>query len=187
MTVAGSISALAEQTGKSVAETFVNADCIVLVDVSGSMSDHDARGGKSRWEVACAELEELQGRLPGKIAVVSFAHEVMFCPAGMPNAPGGQTDLARALRFVKVADVEGMKFVLISDGEPNDEQAAMTAARGFRNPISVIFVGPEERAAGRAFLQQLAAATGGSAMTVDRAGKVAGELGAGVVKMLMGG
>lgn len=171
--VPGSIGALASQGNKSIAETFVSADVIVIVDVSGSMEDRDSRGGLSRYEVACQELMQLQKNLPGKIAVIGFSSDTEFCPGGIPRMQGGGTDMAKALQFVKIADLPGMRFVLISDGEPNDPEKTLSIARAFRNHIDVIFVGPEERPAGRSFLNKLAAATGGQTLTADRAQKLA--------------
>ena len=46
--VKGSLTDIAKQNGTSLAETFLSADVIVLVDTSSSMEAHDAPGGKSR-------------------------------------------------------------------------------------------------------------------------------------------
>lgn len=82
--VAGSISAIAQQKNKSIAESFLQAEIVVIVDTSGSMENPDSRGGRSRYETACEELAALQGSLPGKVAVMSFSDRVQFCPAGIP-------------------------------------------------------------------------------------------------------
>jgi uncharacterized protein with von Willebrand factor type A (vWA) domain len=167
--VVGSISAIAHQTNKSIAETFTSCDCIVIVDTSGSMAQNDSRGGHSRYDVACDELAQLQASLPGKIAVIAFSSEPVFCPGGVPQYLGGGTNMAQALHFTKIADVPGMQFILISDGEPDNERNTLAVARTYKNKISTIYVGPEERPAGRDFLSRLAAATGGLGITVDRA------------------
>ncbi|NPV77942.1 MAG: VWA domain-containing protein [Anaerolineae bacterium] len=181
--IPGSLGALAKQEGKSLAESFVNADLIVIVDTSGSMSSNDSKNGKSRYETACEELAALQENHPGKIAVLSFSNEVIFCPSGIPTNLGGGTDMAKALQFAKIADVPGMQFILISDGEPDDETKTLQVARTYQNKISTIYVGPEERPTGRDFLQRLAAATGGQTITVDRAR----ELKAGIEKLYLPG
>lgn len=174
--IAGSINAIAQQSGKSIAETFVNADVIVIVDTSGSMSDHDSRGGRSRYEVACEELAQLQRNLPGKIAVLSFSDEVAFCPAGIPQFFQAGTQLDKALKFAKIADVPKMRFILISDGQPDDEQSALTVAKTYKNHIDVIYVGPETHPTGREFLQRLAATTGGKTVTADAAKQLADKV-----------
>jgi hypothetical protein len=174
--IPGSMSAIAQQSGASLAETFLSVDVIIIVDTSGSMDQKDSRGGRSRYQVACDELGKLQASLPGKIAVISFSSDVQFCPAGVATYFGGGTNLAKALEFIKIADVPGMQFILISDGQPDDEQAALRIARIFDNKISVIYVGPEDQPSGRDFLQRLAAATGGKAITADRAKELAASV-----------
>jgi len=181
--VPGSIGAIAQQSGKSLAESFVNADVVVIVDTSGSMDAHDSRDGRTRYDIACVELAGLQNNLPGKIAVISFSHDVTFCPSGVPTYFGGDTDLAGALKYAKLADVTGMRFILISDGEPNDENEALRAAKTYKNKIDVIYVGSETSPTGRAFLEKLARASGGMAITADRAV----ELQASVQKLIADG
>lgn len=181
--VIGSISAIAQQTNKSIAETFMSCDCIVIIDTSGSMSTCDSRGEKSRYDVACEELKQLQASLPGKIAVIAFSSEPVFCPGGVPQYLGGGTDMAAALQFAKIADVPDMQFILISDGEPEDEQKTLAVAKTYRNKILTIYVGPEEHPAGRNFLQRLATVTGGQTIAVDRAK----ELKAGIEKLYLPG
>lgn len=179
--IPGSLSAIAKQENKSIAETFVNADCIVIVDTSGSMSSHDSRGGRSRYEVACEELKQLQASHPGKIAVLAFSDQVEFCPAGIPIYFGCGTDMAKALQFAKIADVPGMQFILISDGEPDDPAKTLSIAQTYQNKISTIYVGPEESPTGRKFLEQLSQVTGGKTATADRAK----ELKASIEKLLL--
>ena len=168
--VAGSIGAIAQQSGKSIAESFLSCDVVIIVDTSGSMSANDSRNGLSRYKVACQELKQLQENMPGKIAVINFSSTVQFEPGGVPFNLGGGTDLLSALRFVKPADqIEDMKFILISDGGPEDPESCIKFARGFKNKISTIYVGPEEIPTGRDFLERLAKASGGQVVTADRA------------------
>lgn len=167
--VKGSLTDIAASNGHSLAQTFVNAEVVVLVDTSGSMGTHDSRGGRKRYDVACEELAALQGNLPGKIAVLSFSQATMFCPDGKPFNQGGGTDLAGALKFARVADVPGMRFIVISDGQPDSPSAALAEAKRYQNRIDVIYVGPESNPHGRDFLAQLAAASGGQVVTADRA------------------
>ncbi len=163
--VAGSIGAVASQSGKSIAESFINANAIIIVDTSGSMHAEDSRGNKSRYNVACDELRSLQSNLSGKLAILSFSDDVQFCPNGIPFDFGGGTDLAKALKFAKMADLaSGMRFIVISDGEPNDEGDALAVAKTFTNRIDTIFVGPEG-GSGQTFLNKLAKASGGKGVT----------------------
>lgn len=166
----GSLSAIATQNGTSLAESFLDVDAVVVIDTSSSMSATGTATGCSRYEQACKELETLQASMPGKIAVISFSstNEVKFCPGGIPHNWLGGTDVAGALTFAKMADVPGMRFILISDGEPDSASAALAVARTYTNRIDTIFVGNERLPAGRKFLQELSAASGGQSITSDR-------------------
>lgn len=173
--IAGSIGAMAQQSNQSIAETFINSDVIILVDTSGSMAACDSRGNRSRYEVAREELKKLQGSMPGKLAVIAFSDEVIFCPSGIPFNYEGGTDLTKALKFTKVADVTGMKFIVISDGEPHDEQSAIATAKTYKAKIDCIYVGPEG-GDGQAFLRRLAKASGGQSVTADRVKELASNV-----------
>jgi hypothetical protein len=170
--VPGSLSAIAQQNNASIAETFINADVVIIVDTSGSMAAEDARGGKSRYDVACEELKNLQASLPGKLALLSFSDDVIFCPSGIPFNYEGGTHLDKALKFAKIADVTGMRFIVISDGEPHDEDAALKVARTFKAKIDTIYVGPEG-GDGQAFLRKLAKASGGQGVTAAKVAQLA--------------
>ena len=171
--VRGSLADIARQSGQSLATTFISCDVVVICDTSGSMGARDSRGGNSRYDQACYELATLQGSLPGKIGVITFSDAVMFCPNGTPLFLGGGTDLAAALKFAKVADVPGgMRFIVISDGQPDDPSGALSIARKYHNRIDTIYCGPEN-GHGREFLDQLARASGGSHVTAEKARELA--------------
>lgn len=164
--VQGSLAAVASQDKTSIAESFINADAIILVDVSSSMETVDAvadweRHGQTRYDRACAELRQLQQTLPGKIAVIAFSSEPIFCPGGNPTFLHGGTNLDKALRFVRVADDCDMRFILVSDGEPFEPAACLKEARKFKSRIDCIFIG-QQGGEGEQFLKTLSAASGGS-------------------------
>jgi hypothetical protein len=173
--VPGSLGAVAEREGKSLAETFLSADAVVVVDTSGSMEECDARGGKSRYDVACEELRRLQRDLPGKIAVIAFSSWVQFEPSGVPTLLCGGTDMAEALRFVHPAD-GCVKFILISDGAPDSEAATLAVAKTFTSKVDTIYIGPEDDRSGADFLRRLAAATGGKSVTAEKASELAARV-----------
>lgn len=182
--VPGSLQALAQQSGRGLAESFLSCDVIVLVDVSGSMAAPDAQGGQTRYDCACNELARLQREQPGKYAVISFADNVQFCPGGQPAFAGGGTHLDDALRFVQPADGTGVRFVVISDGWPYDPDGCIALAKQFSDTISTIFVGPEGDS-GAEFLRRLAKASGGRHVHVGTAR--IHELAAGVKALLNAG
>lgn len=175
--VKGSLTDIAKATGASLAETFLGADVVVIVDTSSSMDAPDAPGGQTRYDAACKELANLQATIPGKVAVISFAShgQIMFCPNGQPFNLQGGTDLAGALTFAKVADVPDMRFVVISDGQPDSEREALKVAAGYQNRIDTIFVGPEN-GPGLTFLAKLASAKNGQAVTADRVAQLSSKV-----------
>lgn len=174
--VPGSLAAISVDKHQTLAESFCNADAVILVDCSGSMAVRDSKGGESRYDVACQELARLQHDIPGKLAVIAFSTDVEFSPAGVPRYMGGSTDLAGALRFAKVADLPGMRFFVISDGYPDNPQKALDIARFYKATISTIYVGPENDPEGLQFLEQLAAAAGGQAVKAERVLELADKM-----------
>ncbi len=170
--VPGSLGAVAKRDGMGIAESFLSADTLAVIDVSGSMADRDSRNGQSRYDTACLELARLQAELPGKIGVVAFSSWTEFVPGGQPPFIGGGTDLAGALRFVQPADGT-VSFIIISDGWPDEPDKALTIARTFKSKISTIYTGPESDRHGADFLRALAAASGGKHITADRAQELA--------------
>lgn len=172
--IKGSLGQIAQSQNSSIAEVFLGAEIIVLLDWSGSMSACDAVGGKSRSDVATEHLTKLQGDHPGKVGLICFADYAIFCPNGSPMSCGYSTALEKALQYVKPMDDTGTKIVVVSDGEPNDKSEALKMARTFKTKIDVIFVGSEQDfAGGRAFLDRLARATGGELYKADSPGLLA--------------
>lgn len=179
--VPGSLADTAAKTGGSLAESFVDAEIIDIVDCSGSMSYRDSHDGQSRYDVACQELAALQAKRPGKHAVISFSSYPQFQPGGhLPN-PSGGTDLAGALKFARLADLDGMQFFVISDGQPDGEASTLAEARKYKAKISCVYVGPEG-GSGQRFLEQLAKSSGGQFATAEKAV----ELAATVESLLLG-
>ena len=161
--IKGSLQDVATQSGHSIAASFLNVDVVILVDVSGSMMAKDAPGGISRYEAAVDELKKVQEVNPGKIAIIAFSSSATLCPSGTPVFEGGNTDLAEALKLAKMADVGGIRFIVISDGLPDSESKALAAAASFTGEIHTIYIGPEnDYEGGRAFLQRLATANRGT-------------------------
>ena len=168
----GSLSDVAQRQNISLAESFLSAKIVVLLDTSGSMNYGDAPNGKTRKEHAEKALTSIQGRYPGAVALITFASHVEFVPSGQPSWDGGTTDLTAGLEFVKVADDCGLKIVVVSDGEPDDERSALYVAKAFNDKIDVIYCGREGED-GERFLQRLAAESGGQFFN-DGVGDVSG-------------
>lgn len=175
--VQGSLGQIANRDNISLADAFLNADEIVLVDTSGSMKTNDSTGGLSRYNVACTELVRLQHDLPGKIALFSFSDECLFCPSGIPVLLGGGTNLLRAINHVIGAD-SLVGFTIISDGYPDpgtDHQIIDLASR-MQSRINTIFAGPVEDETGRRFMQQLAQVARGKSHLSANAADLSGGM-----------
>lgn len=167
--VTGSIANIAQRDNISLAEAFLSADEIILVDVSYSMNSKDSTGGQSRHAVACSELRRLQRDLPGKLAIFEFSNACMFCPGGVPSHPRGGTDLLGALKYVQGADGT-VNFTVISDGypDPGTDHEIIKLVSQMQSRINTIFAGPVEDEIGRKFMEQLAqAARGKSAFSAS--------------------
>lgn len=169
----GSIADLMNNNNVSLAESFLSCDCVILFDVSGSMNSKDGTG-VSRFDRGLNELKDLQASMPGKVAIVQFADHPDFMPGGVPvmNISGTSTDMTAALRYVKIADeIPDMRFIVISDGEPNNALSALSEASYFTNAIDTIFIGCEsddeydDLHSGRGFLRELASRSGGKPVT----------------------
>lgn len=160
----GSILDVANQTGKSFAESFLECDAIIAVDVSASMSTRDCQENTSRFDMAVRELEKLQAQLPGKVAVCSFSSSTKFIASGVLKDTESLTDMVKCLEFLKDFDGAGIKIILISDGEPDEKEPTLKLAQTFVTKIDTVFVG-NETSKGREFLRQLAEATGGISIT----------------------
>lgn len=161
--VAGSIKDVANRTGQLTVDVIMNIELLVVFDRSGSMHTPDAPGGARRWDYAFKELVKLQENNPGKVLLVSFAHDVGPNLNGVPDNAGGGTALDLALQYVAIADGV-VPIVVISDGEPDSEEATLRAAKFFHHKIDCIYAGPPD-GYGAEFLQRLANATGGTFAT----------------------
>jgi hypothetical protein len=128
-----------------------SARCLLL-DVSGSMVSLMPTGTRK-----IDRLREL---------AKDFPHERIFVFAdgcrettAVPEPHGG-TDLAGAFRHVREHGV--CHVVLITDGLPDNEQAALREAAGLK--VDVLYAGPLPQPD---FLSRLALATGGHGQVVD--------------------
>lgn len=160
--VRGSLQSIANKQAITVAQAFVDAEIIVLLDVSASMTNRDGypHDMDSRFKKATNQLAKLQSENPGKVALICFDDRQTFEASGIGRQPHGNTDVAGVLQFVKQVDGTGMKIVLISDGEPDDEQRALDQARTFKTKIHTIYIGTEN-GLGADFLKRLSDVTGG--------------------------
>jgi hypothetical protein len=163
----GSVKDLAQKSGRTLAEAFLLVDAIVIVDTSGSMSQQDVPKSEvkvSRYQEACEQLRKLQAQMPGKIAVIAFSSYPVYCPDGQAKLLSGSTNLAAALQMVIPADDCGLRFIVVSDGEPDNEQECLDIAAKIKTRIDTIYIGPPD-GRGIDFLKRLAAIRSGQSAT----------------------
>jgi hypothetical protein len=123
-----------------------NKETCLLLDTSASM-----------YGSPIQELRKVVKQFPD-ITRVCFNSRVQIIPPGgyIPD-PSGGTDLASGIHSVKV---EGFtSAVLITDGEPNSQPAAISAAKQTQIHLDIVFVGSGTEPP---FLQELARACGGT-------------------------
>jgi hypothetical protein len=102
------------------------------------------------------------------IAIIVFsrgAREAKTIPE-----PEVNTNLAAALALAKTHD-PGTTLV-ISDGQPDNESAALREAESFRGAIDVLYIGPESNATAMRFMQRLAKTAHGEMRMNDISGEV---------------
>jgi uncharacterized protein with von Willebrand factor type A (vWA) domain len=163
--VSGSVLDISRKTDTTLAMAFLDVEYTVLIDTSGSMSERDARGGKTRYEAAIEELKALQAQNPGKILVINFSDSANICIGGIPAFLGGMTNLTDALKLALEYDDTDMTHVVISDGYPDSPYSALEVAKEFDGAIHTVFIGPENDRQGREFMAQLANVKHGKAVT----------------------
>lgn len=178
---------LAKQLSKSL-QTGSLADLVrvrqeqnifLLLDCSGSMGSR-MKNGRSRMQGLRETVSSIQSEKEMRMVQFGVGDESTFITS-IPDACGG-TPLHQAIIFAKTN--QAGRAIVISDGAPDSENAAMDAARSFGGRIDVVFIG-DEGEHGEMFLKRLAEATGGESFTGDLsdpkqlAGKIIGLLGSG--------
>ena len=140
-----------------------SGEILVVCDLSGSMGDFIGSGQTSKYEHLKVALADIR-RSYSKVRVIlfnSFPEE--WTGAAIP-APAGGTDLAGALRFAM--QWRPRKTIIISDGLPDDQWAAQTAADAITGEVDTIYCGPDGHPAIQ-FLRSLAHSTGGVSLNWD--------------------
>lgn len=134
---------------------------MLLIDCSGSMLT-TMRNGKTRIDGLREIVRDLQAQ--GNVPMIAFGGpydaQVRFVD-GVPDPDGG-TPLHLAIPFAK--EYGATRLVVISDGAPDLRDQSMMEATAFGGRIDAVFVG-DPGDFGEAFLQALAAATGGTSST----------------------
>jgi len=150
---------------------------LLLVDTSSSM-ERSIRAGGRRIDALRRTVTALREQHPAPVVMFGARVEVIN---EIPE-PSGMTPLAAGILFALAQGATHL--VVVTDGEPDSEGAALDAAREFGNPIDVFYIG-DGNDQGARFAQHLARMTGGTCSlndlsdTKQLAGKIVALLGDG--------
>jgi Mg-chelatase subunit ChlD len=136
------------------------SDIVVVADVSSSMAE--PAGDRRKIDV----LRDALATVPQDCRMVAFSSVAQDIrdAAGLP-APAGGTALDRALDHA--GKYRPRRTIVISDGEPDNEAAALAAAGRLSGVIDVIYCGRDGNARALDFMRRLARAGGGAVVTYD--------------------
>lgn len=135
---------------------------LFVLDVSGSMDD---KVGEKR---KINHLRDVMATYQdAKILCFSSNIKKASDTQSIPD-PGGSTNLGGAFKHIhqnlmKIDAPE--RLVLVSDGEPDDEQDALEQAKNLSLPVDIIFIG-EKESRGNRFMHKLSSVTGGQEFQV---------------------
>ena len=179
----GSIFAVASEKGVKPEDVLTDADVVVMLDLSSSMTTSQF-DGRSRFDKAKEALADIQKAFPGRCILITFADKANMELGGLPGHPSGMTNVYAALEVAKQFDGLDTKFYLISDGEPNctSKEEIFALANEFTDPINCIFIGEDHDLSGMKFMKELAMLTGGK-----DSGKVEPHLLGQTIKLLITG
>jgi hypothetical protein len=160
LTKANPLQALIQQASKLPPTTGVSAQYrarltsggstqVVLADVSSSMDE--SAGVRRKIDV----LRDALDASLGSATLIAFASlpTVITSPQDLPLPEGGT---ALHLALDAAAAYRPARTLVISDGVPEDERAALAAADRLTGAIDVIYCGPDSARDAIAFLRQLA-------------------------------
>lgn len=180
----GPAAKLQERFAKAGTET------IALCDVSGSMESFVGSSHSSKFDHLVAALEDVVKGFP-QLVIVAFssravksdvatfkAHQKAIKGASTGkwtpkpfDCLGGSTAMGDALEFV-AANYKPRKTILITDGQPDDEDHALQAVELLTGSVDTIYCGPDADP-GVDFLKRLSRAGVGTQVTWDGAAELA--------------
>lgn len=140
------------------------SDAVVIVcDVSTSMDEH--AGALRKIDILRDALKSVVLQYPGA-RILAFSSAPQWSSANLPE-PSGGTALHLALRLAATLRPAGT--VVLSDGEPDNDDMALEAAEQMTGKIDVIYCGPDSNKKARNFMYRLARRGGGTAVQVNLA------------------
>lgn len=131
-------------------------DVVILCDVSSSMDE--SAGARRKIELLQDALDSIYPQLPDA-RIVAFNSTVRETSGGALPKPEGGTAMHFGIEYA--GQYKPRQSVVISDGQPDNEDLALTAAADLSGTIDVIYCGPDSDKEAIAFMQRLARSGGG--------------------------
>lgn len=156
----------------------------ILCDRSSSMKARNDQG-QTRYAQLLKALKEIWTDAAG-LSVYEFDTlcSRVKTPADLKPPAFGSTALDNAIETA--ANDQPAQMLIICDGNPNSEEAALHAARKYGRPISTLFVGNPDDTTAKQFMRKLAKATGGRADAKDLTKQLAAPLSSTIKGLLPG-
>jgi hypothetical protein len=139
-----------------------NIFCLLL-DTSGSMGS-ECNGKETRIDVLRKAVKSLDWQYYQMFTFDNLCRRIAS-PDALWNCCGGSTNLALGLQ--EIAKFDPSKTIVISDGEPNDEDDALAAARKLTGTISTVFIGNDRDKNAIAFMRRLSTVGCGNTFVRD--------------------
>lgn len=139
-------------------------EVVILCDISSSMAE--SAGARRKIDLLQDALDQLGREFPQAqvIAFNSLTRYVPYPVSGLPEPEGG-TALHLALEDAQ--HFRPRQTIVVSDGRPDSEQAALEAASRLTGKIDVIYCGPDSDREAIEFMQRLARANGGRVVVTN--------------------
>lgn len=154
--LAAAAKSLPRDTGETegIGGRFQNAGTatILLCDVSSSMNER--AGSKRKIDHLRAALDSVWSALPRASIYTFSSHVANASDPSRIGEPSGGTALHMGLGTI--AGLRPARTIVISDGRPDDEVAALAAAEQLSGTIDVIYCGPDDDAQAITFMRSLA-------------------------------
>jgi len=141
---------------------------VILLDVSESMNEYTSRTIKgTQREIKIDVLRKAVDRdvMPNEV-ILTFSSNCLRIPnfQSIPN-PSGSTDLEAGLIVGKTHTPS--HTLVVSDGIPDDETAALSVAANYPGIINTLYIGPEDNSDAIAFMKKLARIGRGKSQVCD--------------------
>ena len=125
---------------------------ILLLDISGSMGEYvsDYYGGRRKIEI----LQNAIAPIARHYEILAFSSDTQWIKCGILPEPCGGTAMHLALAVA--AEVRPAQTLVVSDGHPDDEKAALATAKRLTGTISTLYIGSDSDNKAIEFMRKLA-------------------------------